>query len=385
MDSRLFSASPCGRVIRTRTRYDAFVPSPLPPNLCWNEVVRESIEQAGASLNGFIQHVRERAGFADLLLCVDALHAARAEGATCTLAALFEAEAAGTPPQRDVRLGLNYVAAFEHARARLDELPLSLRLVREMHYVLADGVAEPRSTPGYFRTSQNWLGPAGCSLGEAALVPPPPGELRDLLYNWEQYLHTVDNTPAIARTAIAHYQLLALHPFLTLNVALGALAATFILQHTGVAGTPTALLGAFAARRSTEFIERLLDLARTGEWEKWLLFYACGLANAALGAGDVLHRLKDVTGTHDALLVRGRAEDSTRRAAELLREHPAMSLNVLADGLNLAPSDALEVVERLTALGIADWHPATGVVMAPAIIGALELKDKSPLDYGVFF
>ena len=286
MDSHLFAASPCGRVIRTRTRYDAFVPSPLPPDLHWNEVVRESIEQAGASLNGFIQNVRERAGFADLLLRVDALHAAKAEGATCTLAALFEAEAAGTPPERDVRLGLNYVAAFEHARARSDELPLSLRLVREMHYVLADGVAEPRSTPGYFRTSQNWLGPAGCSLDEAAFVPPPPRELRDLLHNWEQYLYAVDNTPAIARTAIAHYQLLALHPFLTLNVALGALAATFILQHTGIAGTPTALAGAFVARRSVEFIERLLDLARTGEWEKWLLFYACGLANAALGAGD---------------------------------------------------------------------------------------------------
>ncbi len=384
MESLMYAASPCGRIMKTRTRYDAFVPAPLPPALSWNGAVRETIEQAGESLSRFTRKIEDRPDFMELVLRVDALHAAGAEGAQCTLRKLFEAEAGGGRSAAGARLGINYVAAFNHARERLSELPLSLRLIREIHYVLADGVAEPRTTPGYFRTSQNWIGPAGCSLNEARFVPPPPEEMRELLHNWEQYIHMVDDTPALARVAIAHYQLLTLHPFLALNLALAALTVNYVLWQTRLTDTPTAIVGAFAARRAPEFVDQALELSRTGAWDKWLLYYTTGLMRAAIESSEALRRFRNVTAEDDATLDRTQADGATRRAAELLRQHPAISPHSMAEAAGLSLTEAQNAIERLSDLGLAEWRDG-GVTVAPRIIAALEPQGVDTRRYGVFF
>jgi len=385
MESSQFTTSTCGRVIRTRTQYDAFVPAPLPPTFDWNGAVRETIEQAGDSLSRFTRNVEDDPDFLELLLRVDACHAAQAEGVACTLTGLFQAGASGAPADAGTRLAQNYIAAFKHTRERLHELPLSLRLVRETHCVLADGVVEPRLTPGYFRTSQNWLGPAGCSLAEATFVPPPPDEMRELLRNWEQYIHTVDETPVLARIAIAHYQLLTLHPFLALNVALSTLVINVVLWQTGLAGTPVPLTGAFVGRSAPQFLERMLDLSRTGAWEKWLLYYATGLMRAAVALGEARRRFNSVVIADNETLNRQQVDGAARRIAMLLRGQPAQSVARLAAGADLRPTATLDAVDRLAALGLVERHPATGVVMAPRIISAVEPPAMSPLDYGLFF
>jgi len=351
----------------------------------WNGAVREVIEQAGDAMSGLARDVEDRADFLELLLRVDACHAAQAEGAACTPAGLFEAEASVARSDAGTRLALNYVAAFKHGCERMHELPLSLRLVRELHYVLADGVAEPRTTPGYFRKSQNWLGPEGCSLTEASFVPPPPDEMRDLLYNWEQYIHTADETPVLARIAIAHYQLLTLHPFLTLNVSLATLVINFVMWQMGFAGIPMPLAGAFAARSAPQFLERVMDLSRTGAWEKWLLYYATGMTLAAVALGETRRRFNGAAIADNETMNRHEVDGAPRRMVELLRSRPVRSMAELAGAAGLSLEDTVDAVRRLAALGLVERHPATGLVMAPRIMSAMEPQGKSSLDYGLFF
>ena len=204
MDSFLFAASPSGRVLHTRTGYDAFVPDPLPPRLSLQTHTMSALSRASCAIGTFRGQtsVEDSPHFEALLLRRDAVSAARIGGQRLDIAELLTAEATGAPESHGARLGLNYIRAFEHAR--LEELPLSLRFVRELHSLLLDGVADIRSMPGEFRRSQNWLGPAGCTPPNAVFVPPPVAEMRELLHNWESYLHESSELPPLVRVALAH-------------------------------------------------------------------------------------------------------------------------------------------------------------------------------------
>jgi Fic family protein len=284
----------------------------------------------------------------------EAVLSSRIEGTQATLGELLAAEA-GAAVERspaDLHEVANYVVALEYGVERLRTLPLSLRLVRELHERLMHGVRGDTATPGEFRRTQNWIGPAGCTLADATFVPPPPDRLMDCLGAWEGFLHD-DTLPPLVHAALAHSQFEAIHPFLDGNGRVGRLLITLMFIDKGVLPAPLLYLSAFFEATREEYYARLLGVTERGEWEEWLGYF---LAGAAQQAEDALGRIQCI----DDLLRDWRerlAKAPSRlpeKAIELFAENPFWTVNKLAQRLDVAFTTAQRAIDRLASTGIVD-------------------------------
>lgn len=176
---------------------------------------------------------------------------------------------------------VNYVRAMNHGLARLVELPVSVRLIREIHAMLMRGVRGGRLTPGELRTSQNWIGPGGCTLREATFVPPPPREVPQALSDLEHFLHVENPPPALVQVGLAHAQFETIHPFLDGNGRVGRLLITFLLTERKLLARPVLYLSHFFKRHRAEYYEHLQAVRDTGDWESWLAFFLRGVAEVS--------------------------------------------------------------------------------------------------------
>src|SRR5213596_3081358 len=214
---------PHGRRIRCPGGYRAYVPEPLPPRFEWSAGLAAALSAADRAV-GRLAGEGRRLPNPHLLIRPfvrrEAVLSSRIEGTQATLGELLAAEAGAVVERspEDLREVGNYVAALEYGVRRLKKLPLSLRLVRELHAKLMAGVGGGQAAPGEFRRSQNWIGPAGCTLATATYIPPPPPEMMACLEQWETFLHD-RSLPPLIQIALAHYQFEAIHPFLDGNVA----------------------------------------------------------------------------------------------------------------------------------------------------------------------
>jgi Fic family protein len=273
------------------------------------------------------------------------------EGTQATLGELLAAEA-GAAVERspeDLHEVANYVVALEHGVARLKRLPLSLRLVRELHAKLMTGVRGDQATPGEFRRSQNWIGRPGSTLRTAAYVPPPPDELMHCLGSWETFLHD-RSLPPLIQIALAHYQFEAIHPFLDGNGRVGRLLITLFLIERGVLPSPLLYLSAFFEATRNAYYDRLHGVQERAEWDAWLLYF---LEGVALQSEDAVQRAERI----DSLLAgwRAKAVGATPHAVrlvDLLAENPFWTVSRLAKRLDVAFTTAQRAVDRLQALSI---------------------------------
>jgi Fic family protein len=282
----------------------------------------------------------------------EAVLSSRIEGTQATLGELLAAEA-GAAVERsptDLREVGNYVVALEYGVERVRKLPLSLRTVRELHEKLMRGVRGDMATPGEFRRSQNWIGPAGCTLADASFVPPPPNRLMDCLGAWEQFLHD-DTLPPLVHAALVHSQFEAIHPFLDGNGRVGRLLITLLLTARGVLPSPLLYLSAWFEATRQDYYARLSGVTERGEWEEWLGYFLAGTAGEA---EDALARIVRI----DDLLARWRdrvAKAPSRlpdRAIDLFAENPFWMVNRLAERLDVAFTTAQRAIDRLESAGI---------------------------------
>jgi Fic family protein len=299
----------------------------------------------------------------------------RIEGTQATLGELLAAEAGAAVKRspEDLREVGNYVVALEYGVERLRKLPLSLRLVRELHEHLMRGVRGDAATPGSFRRSQNWIGPAGCTLTEASFVPPPPEHLMDCLGALEKFLHD-DTLPPLVHAALSHSQFEAIHPFLDGNGRVGRLLITLLLVAKGVLPSPLLYLSAWFEATRPEYYARLSAVTERGEWEEWLGYF---LAGAAGQAEDALGRIQRV----DELLSHWRgqlAKTPSRmpeKAVELFAENPFWTVNKLGERLGVAFTTAQRAIDRLESAGIvalASEGKRNRVYCAGALLAILE-------------
>lgn len=299
----------------------------------------------------------------------------RIEGTQATLGELFAAEA-GAAVERspaDLREVANYVVALEHGVERLRALPLSLRLVKELHAKLMQGVRGNTATPGEFRRSQNWIGPAGCTLADATYVPPPLDHLMDCLGAWEAFLHD-DSLPPLIHAALAHSQFEAIHPFLDGNGRVGRLLITLLLVERKVLPSPLLYLSAFFEATREEYYAHLLAVTEQGEWEEWVIYFLRGVAQQAV---DALARIQRI----DELLLDWRerlAKAPSKlpdRVLELLAGNPYCTVAGLAQRLEVAFTTAQRAMDRLQSAGIvvrASEAKRNRLYMAPALLEILE-------------
>ena len=343
-------ALPSGRTVRQPGGYSAFVPDPLPPVIEWNPALVRALSDADRAIGRLAGAGR---GLANPHLLIrpfvrrEAVLSSRIEGTQATLGELLAAEA-GVAVERspaDLREVANYVAALEYGVKRLHTLPLSLRLVRELHARLMKGVRGDYATPGEFRRSQNWIGPAGCTLANATYVPPPAGVVVETLGAWEKFLHD-RALPPLVQVALAHSQFEAIHPFLDGNGRVGRLLITLFLIERGILPAPLLYLSAFFEATRQEYYANLLGVTRRGDWGTWLEYFLNGVARQS---EDAVNRTERI----NALLARWRSavagmpSKGAVRLIELLAENPFWTVKGAAERLNVAYTTAQRAVEKL--------------------------------------
>ncbi len=351
-----------GRSVKQRTGYAAFIPAPLPPDppvILDGPLhgVLSQADQAVGRLDGVIQTVPNADFFVYMYVRREAVLSSQIEGTQSTLEDLLAVELEPRPAWRDLPRDVDEVVRYVHAMnyglARLSDLPLSLRLITEIHRELLTGARGSHRLPGEFRRSQNWIGPENASLAEATFVPPPVHEMMQALDNFERYLHDQD-LPALVHAALAHAQFETIHPFLDGNGRVGRLLITFLLVHRGVLHRPLLYLSLYLKRNRAEYYDRLMAIRNSGDWESWLRFFLTGVAQTA----------EEATGTARAILTlreqnRRIAQEHTGgvnglRLLDILFERPLVNVNLVKDRLGVAFVTANKLVEQFAKLGIVD-------------------------------
>lgn len=350
-----FTRGPHGRTIRCPGGYHAFVPAPLPPGIEWSAEIATALSRADRAI-GRLAGEGWRFRNPNLLIRPfvrrEAVLSSRIEGTQTTLAELLVSGAGATPGAMpaDLREVRNYVTALEYGLERLDTLPLSLRLIREIHERLMSDVRGGVATPGEFRRSQNWIGPAGCELGQATYVPPPADELMGCLGQLEHFLHG-SSLPPLVNAALAHAQFEAIHPFLDGNGRVGRLLITLLLVERNVLPSPLLYLSAYFEATRQQYYAHLLAVTQSGAWEDWLIYFLEGVSTQSADAVARIRRLVDLFDRAREKLTAIRSA-RLERALELFVENPFRTVGGLAQEMGVAYTTARRAISRLEAAGI---------------------------------
>lgn len=346
---------PRGGLVECPGGYKAYVPDPLPPPISWDEALIVELSAADRAI-GRLAGEGRRLPNPHLLIRPfvrkEAVLSSRIEGTQATLGELLAAEAGAAVNRSpaDLREVGNYVAALEYGISRLETLPLSLRLVREMHEYLMRGVRDDVATPGEFRRSQNWIGPAGCTLQEATYVPPPPSELMMCLDSWERFLYE-DSLPPLVHASLVHAQFEAIHPFVDGNGRVGRLLITLLLVKQGLIPSPLLYLSAYFEATREQYYARLLGVTESGEWEEWLVYFLRGIVLQAEDAMRRIERIDDLILGWKQELASGQSR-LPERALDLFVENPFWTIRGVAGRLDVAFTTAQRAIDRLEAEGV---------------------------------
>lgn len=319
--------------------YQAFLPSPLPPDPPVNfdaemQSLLSRADRALGRLDGSIRTLPNPDLFVFMYVRKEAVLSSQIEGTQSSLNDVLEAEAEILNPDRpsDVNEVLNYVRAMNYGLERLHALPLSVRLIREIHDILLAGVRGGHRNPGELRQIQNWIGPLGCTASEASFVPPPPKLVPEALGELERFLH--DGTlPALIQIGLAHAQFETIHPFLDGNGRVGRLLISFLLYEKEILQTPVLYISHYFRRHRQEYYDRLQAIRDHGHWEEWLKFFLRGINEVSAEATKTARSIVDLRESHRALITKefGRVAGNGLRVLEHLYEKPIIRVQDIAD------------------------------------------------------
>ncbi len=308
MDAERFKNSPAGQVIKVglaQPPYWAFVPNPLPPDIpldveLWN--VLSAADRALGELAGLGRTMPNPNLLIQPFIRREAVLSSRIEGTQTGIKELYAYEVKqlsifgeeNEQQSADAHEVSNYVHALQYGLKRLKSLPVSLRLIRELHEHLMKGVRGEQARPGYFRETQNWIGPRDCALTDATFVPPPLAEMNQALDAFEKYVHSADPLPPLIRLACAHYQFEAIHPFIDGNGRIGRLLIPLLLIDWNLLPLPLLYLSAYFERQRETYYDLLLAVSERGAWRDWIVFFLRGIADQSQAALTKAKQLQDL-------------------------------------------------------------------------------------------
>jgi len=359
MELEEFRNSPAGRLVRVAQGDDwAFVPNPLPPQLTWSQGLVTALSDADRALgelSGLGRCILNPHLLIVPFLRREAVLSSRIEGTQASLSDLYAYEARQLPlfeQAPDVHEVHNYVQALEYGLERLETLPLSLRLIREIHERLMEGVRGEHQTPGEFRRSQNWVGTRDCTLREATYVPPPVDGMQAALHALEDFLYSTPTLPPLVRLGLVHYQFEAIHPFLDGNGRVGRLLITLLLCRWRLLSQPLLYLSAYFNAHRQTYYDLLLSTSRQGAWEAWLTFFLRGVASQARDAIARVQRIQDLRERYREQFQATRASARLLQAVDLLFARPIVTAGQMDEALHVTAPTAQSYVDRLEEAGI---------------------------------
>jgi Fic family protein len=381
MNPELFRQSTSGQVLRSSLGYWAFLPNPLPPTPVWTPALIAGLSDADRTLG-------ELAGLGRSLvnphLLVrpfvrrEAVLSSRIEGTQASIQDVFAYEArqmALFESSSDVGEVVNYVRALEYGLDRLAKLPLSLRLIREIHARLMKGLPGEHLTPGEFRRSQNWIGPPGSTIESAPYVPPPVDEMTRALDAFEKFLHEPSDLPPLIRLGLIHYQFEAIHPFLDGNGRVGRLLISLLLCAWSLLPQPLLYLSAYFEANRQAYYDHLLAVSQMGAWEAWLSYFLAGVASQSRDAIKRIHRLQDLREQYRRRFQSGRAAARLLQVVDLLFASPLITARQVEKSLKIDFTMAQRYINQLVKADL--LHEVTGrarnrIFRADQIIAALD-------------
>lgn len=349
-----------GQYVQQIEGYKAFIPAPLPPDppiQVDGELQRllSDADRALGRLDGAASVLPNPDLFVAMYVRQEAVLSSQIEGTQSTLEDVleFEISAQGREHPRDIEEVVNYVRAMHYGIDRLKELPLSLRLIREIHAELMQGVRGSNRTPGEFRKTQNWIGAPGCTLATASFVPPPVHEMHKALDNLEKFLHDPGDVPILILCGLAHAQFETIHPFLDGNGRVGRLLITFLLCQQGILHRPLLYLSHYLKAHRAEYYDRLSAIRNDGGFEGWLKFFLRGVHEVSRSASATARAILDLREEHRQIVAE-KAVNAAHgfRLLDYLYEQPVINVRLVEQELGCSYLTANKLVEQFTELGL---------------------------------
>jgi Fic family protein len=348
-----------GKYITQPNNYKAFIPAPLPP-------------EPNIQIEGEIQHLLTNANIAigkldtmgylapnlnhiiAMYVRKEALLSSQIEGTQASLEDIFEYE--NKIPIKninDVEEVVNYIKALHHGIQRLNEFPMSVRLIKEIHEILLKGVRGKEKTPGEFRKSQNWIGSPGSTLATATFVPPPPKEANDAIGELELFLHKSSDIPLLITCSLIHYQFETIHPFLDGNGRLGRLLITFYLYWKKALQFPLLYLSYYLKIHRQEYYDRLNLVREKGDYEQWIIFFLKGIIWTCESALQTIKTILQLHEDHKKRLIAKKFSSPYAIVLlDYLFEKPHLSINDVAKHLKISYQSAKTLVHQFVAIEI---------------------------------
>jgi len=355
MDATLFENSPAGDLVRAIGGYWTFSPNALPPELEWDSALVSLLSRANTAV-GTISGLGESLPNPYLLIYPfikrEAVLSSRIEGTQSSVSDLLVFEATQIEKRQDIREIQNYVRAVEYGLQRLDTLPVSLRLIRELHKILLQEVRGERGEPGEFRDRQNWIGSAGCSLDDATYVPPDVSLMHESLSRLEKYLHNDSDIPFLIELALIHYQFEAIHPFIDGNGRIGRLLITLLLCESGLLSQPLLYLSPFFEKNRQEYYDLLLGISQKGNWRQWIEFFLKALINQSDDAVNRSRALLNLQKSYRQIAQGRLISPTTIQLLDLIFARPVFNVKSVKEHLNVTFPAAQKAIQFLVDKGI---------------------------------
>lgn len=364
MDASAYQKTPFGCARRTPGTYGyvAYFPAAIPRTvpIAGENLLRLADAEAAlgrlAGAGRLLPHPQLLVG---PYLRREAVASTRIEGTQASLVEVFDAEAGDLPLGPDVEEVINYVHAMEAGLVRLTTLPISTRLIREMHSVILAGVRGRELQPGTVRTTQNWIGSAGATIETATFVPPPPAELGKLLDDFERFVHESPRTPPLVQAALLHYQFETIHPFLDGNGRLGRLLVVFFLVVRERLPEPLLYLSPYFEARRQQYYDALQAVRERGDFDNWLALF---LDAVSAQATDAVVRAEQLTDLRERYrdLVRTATRGAANQVVDLAFERPVLTARAVEIRLDITRPAALKALRQLAAVGVLAEVTTTG-------------------------
>jgi len=351
-----------GMYIKQLQGYKAFIPEPLPPKnpeLEIDEELQGYLSEADISLgrlDGSIQMLPNANFFIEMYVKKEAVISSQIEGTQSSLSNLLKKEADVIDPDTptDVYEVSNYVRAMRHGLDLLNDLPVSVRLVREIHRELLRDVKGQEKTPGELRKTQNWIGSESAQLRDATFVPPPPKDMVQALSDWERFLHKLDHLPVLVKIGLAHAQFETIHPFLDGNGRVGRLLITLLLCEWNKLQKPVLYLSYYFKLHRQEYYELLQNTRDSGDWESWIKFFVRGVGEVSTQATETARAIVELRERHRLLIIEnfGGVTANGLRVLEKLFLIPYITVKQIQILTSVSFAAANGLMERLRKAGI---------------------------------
>lgn len=338
-----------------------FRPAPIPRDLTLTAKTVKALSDADASLGrlqGLGALIRDPELLLGPYLTQEALASSRIEGTQASLSEVLKAEASGTPAaSEDVAEVERYIAATRQGYELVRTLPITQRLILQLHETLLSGVRGKEKLPGEFRKTPMWVGSPTDSPDTATFVPPLPAELADLIQDWEQFVNTPGDLPTLVRCGLMHYQFETIHPFLDGNGRIGRLLINLLLLEENRLSTPLLYLSGYLEQNRREYYQRLQDVREQAAIQEWLQFFLTAVRRSADDAVVRAERLVQVR--EEYLTEAGKARSNLPALVDLIFSNPFVTVARLQRKTGLTPQGARNVIRDAESRG---WLREVGAI-----------------------